>query len=183
APEAMPDDIRNQWRTSMDVRGDATFFEVAANNPDLLRWYVQKFYGEAFYSDRTPVSVKEIVRLRLSTIHGCRFCNQGNRRAALAAGLTEDQIDGLESGELSAFSPAEQAAIRLADEIALTNGAGRLTPQLYAELSAHYDDGQIFELGLIAGVLAGTAKFLFAFDLVEREETCPFPPANSARSG
>ena len=34
---------------------------------------------------------------------------------------------------------------------------------------------QIVELGMIGGILTGVAKFLFAFDLVEREDRCPFP--------
>ncbi len=37
------------------------------------------------------------------------------------------------------------------------------------------DDAQILELGMLAGLLTGMAKFLFTFDLVEREAGCPFP--------
>jgi hypothetical protein len=31
------------------------------------------------------------------------------------------------------------------------------------------------ELGMVAGLLTGMAKFMFVFNLVEREPTCPFP--------
>ena len=40
---AMPDDIATAWEASMALRGDATFFEVFANHPDLYRWYVNSF--------------------------------------------------------------------------------------------------------------------------------------------
>ena len=44
----MPEDIALAWEASMALRGDATFFEVFANHPDLYRWYVGSFYGEVF---------------------------------------------------------------------------------------------------------------------------------------
>ena len=87
----MPEDIASAWEASMALRGDATFFEVFANHPDLYRWYVGSFYGEVFRGGTVAQPYKELLRLRLSTLHGCRFCNQGNRRDALAAGLTEAQ--------------------------------------------------------------------------------------------
>jgi hypothetical protein len=31
---------------------------------------------------------------------------------------------------------------------------------------------------LVGGILAGVAKFMFAYDLVEKEDTCPFHPAS-----
>ncbi len=33
-------------------------------------------------------------------------------------------------------------------------------------------------LGLVGGILVGVAKFMFAYDLVEKEDTCPFHPAD-----
>ena len=50
-----------------------------------------------------------------------------------------------------------------------------MTPDLVRDLGEFYSPAEIIELGLIGGMLTGVAKFLFAFDLVEREETCPFP--------
>jgi AhpD family alkylhydroperoxidase len=96
APAAMPQDIRRAYEHSMELRGDATFFEVFANHPELYRWYTGSFYGEVFNGGVVPRRIKELVRLRLSTVHGCRFCNQGNRVAALDAGLSEDDIAALD---------------------------------------------------------------------------------------
>ena len=94
-PEAMPDDLRSAWSASMALRGDATFFEVFANHPDLYRWYAQGFYGEVFRKGLVEQRFKELLRLRLSTLHGCRFCNQGNREDARAAGLSVAGASGL----------------------------------------------------------------------------------------
>ncbi|RME66832.1 MAG: carboxymuconolactone decarboxylase family protein [Alphaproteobacteria bacterium] len=177
-PETMPPALRDAWQASMALRGDATLFAVFANHPALYDWYANGFYGTVFAGGRVPRRFKELLRIKLSTLHGCRFCNQGNRRDALAAGLTAAQIDALGDFEAGPFDDADKAVLRLADILALTTMTGTLTPDLYKALKAHFDDGQILELGLVGGVLAGMAKFLFAFDLVEKEETCPFTPTD-----
>ena len=38
----------------------------------------------------------------------------------------------------------------------------------------NFSDAEILELGLVGGILAGVAKFMFAYDLVEKEDACPF---------
>jgi AhpD family alkylhydroperoxidase len=176
--EDLPNDIRSAHENSMRLRGDATFFEVFGNHEDLYRWYTGSFYGEIFHGGRVARRLKELLRLRLSVTHGCRFCNQGNRADALAAGLSEADIAAVEGDEHGALGDIERAVLRLADELVLTNPGGRLTPELYAELRRHFSDAEILELGFVGGILSGAAKFLFAFDLVEREDGCPFPGAD-----
>ena len=175
----MPEDIASAWEASMALRGDATFFEVFANHPDLYRWYVNSFYGDVFRGGKVAQPYKELLRLKLSTLHGCRFCNQGNRRDALAAGLTEAQIDAFDDPESGPFSEAEKAVLALGEQLALTKPEGILNPALHHELSAYFSDAEILELGLVGGILAGVAKFMFAYDLVEKEETCPFHPSRA----
>lgn len=159
----------------MALRGEATFFEVMANAPDLLNWYINDFYGRVFYGERVAPAVFELLRLRLSAEHGCKFCNQGNREAARKAGLSDAETDALFSNDFSVLSDAQKAVVDLADALKLTNQEGALDDDLYKALSAHYSPAEIVEMGLVGGMLTGVAKFLFAFDLVEREETCPFP--------
>lgn len=174
--ESMPEDLQAAFDRSMELRGDATFFEVFANHPDLYRWYTKSFYGEVFYGGLVDTRIKELVRFRLSTIHGCRFCNQGNRVAALEAGLSEEDVDAVGNYEGSSLAPREKAALRLADQMLLTNPGGVLDDALYRELREYYSNAEILELGVVLGVLAGMAKFLFAFDLVEKEADCPIHP-------
>ncbi len=175
-PTAMPDDIRRAYDHSMALRGDATFFEVFAGHPELYRWYTGSFYGDVFRGGLVPRRIKELVRLRLSTVHGCRFCNQGNRVDALEAGLSEADIEALADYPSSSLAPPEKAALKLADQMLLTNPGGQLDEALYTELRRHFSDAEILELGVVLGVLAGMAKFLFAFDLVAREADCPIHP-------
>ena len=174
----MPEDIASAWEASMALRGNATFFEVLANHPGLYRWYVSSFYGEVLRGGAVAQSYKELLRLRLSNLHGCRFCNQGNLRDALAAGLTEEQIDAFDDHENDPFTDAEKAVLALGEQLALTQPEGTLDPALHQTLAQHFSDAEILEQGLVSGILAGVAKFMFAYDLVEKEDSCPFHPSN-----
>ena len=174
--DQLPEDIGAAHDHSMQLRGDATFFEVFGNHPDLYRWYTGSFYAEVFHGGRVARRIKELVRYRLSTLHGCRFCNQGNRADALAAGLTEADLDAIDDYENAAFSEREKAALALAERMALTDPGGELDGPLYERLHTQFDDAEILELGVVLGILSGVAKFLFAYDLVEKEDYCPFPP-------
>lgn len=171
--DQMPEAAAARWDEDMRVRGEATFIGVAANAPELLSWYYDSFYAKVFYGGRIPVRLKELLRIKLSTEHGCGFCNRGNERKALAAGIRQEQIDALQDIDSPVFSAEERAVLRLADQIKLPNMQGTLDRALYAALREHFDDAEIFELGLTAGILTGMAKFLFVYDLVSKEENCP----------
>ena len=173
ARDELPESIKDAHQKSMQLRGDATFFEVFANHPELYRWYTEGFSGRVFHGGLVDRRIKELVRLRLSNTHGCRFCNQGNRADAIEAGFATEEIDALVDFESGPFSDREKAALRLADQLVLTNPGGALTEPLYRELREHFSDAEILELGLLLGILSGVAKFLFAFDLVEKEPDCP----------
>ena len=67
-PDDMPSDLRAVHTKSMELRGDATFFEVFANHPELYRWYSERFYGEVFHGGLVDRRTKELVRLRLSVV-------------------------------------------------------------------------------------------------------------------
>lgn len=75
--------------------------------------------------------------------------------------------------EYGPFSDAEKAVLALADEMVLTNQEGRLTDAQRAALLEHFTPEEAFELGMTSAVLTGMAKFLFVFDLVTREDSCP----------
>lgn len=170
----MDADLKSAYDQSIALRGDGTFFEVMGNNMDLYHWYIDRFYKELFYAKRIDQPIKELLRFRLSTIHGCKFCNQGNREEALSQGITPEQINHIHDYENGPFEEDQKAILRLADVMALDNPNGTLTASLYAQLNKYFSPGAILELGMIMGILSGVAKFIFAYDLVEKEDYCPF---------
>lgn len=165
------------WDTSETLHGDTTFIEVLGNAPQAAHWYMDSFYRDLFYSGRVDRKILELVRLRLANIHGCAFCNRSDRIAAVAAGLSEAEVDAIGDYKNGPFDEAQKAILELADVMALTNAKGAVSRPLYDRLKEHFTDGELVEIGMIMAVLAGMAKFIFAYDLVEKEDYCPFVPA------
>jgi alkylhydroperoxidase family enzyme len=167
-----------EWQPAWDMldklTGDATFVEVFAQAPALLRFVMQEFYLKVFFGGQVEQRYKQLARLTLSLIHGCRTCNRQNIPGALEAGFTQEQIDALEAGHLEPFTPAERAVIRYARQVALTNMEGQVDAPLFQALREHFSEAQILELGVAMAVIAGMAKLSFVLDLVERESYCPF---------
>lgn len=172
--EQLPARLRAASERSIALRGDATFFEVFGNNPALFDWYLDRFYGELFAGGSVDRRSKELLRLRLSSVHGCRFCNQGNRLDATAAGFSDDQLRAIADGDEASLSGRDAAVLTLANQMLLTNQSGSISEKTHRQLAEHFDDGQILELGVVAAVLTGMAKMMFVFDLVEKEDYCPF---------
>jgi len=177
----MPPALQTMWDTGMERTGDATIIEVMANAPEILRWYSEEFYGQIFYNGndkmRLDIRTKELLRIKLSKQHGCQFCNRSNTIDALAVGITQEQIDNIREPGAAYFDEKDLAVIEVAEQMMLQNMHGELTKQLYDELRKYYDDGEIVEIGFIAAILTGMAKWVFTCDIVNREEVCPIKPA------
>jgi alkylhydroperoxidase family enzyme len=162
------------WDTLNQLTGDATFVEVFAQAPGMLEFVMQEFYAKVFFGGTLEQRYKQLARLKLSLIHGCRTCNKQNVPGAIEAGFTQAQVDALSGGDSEPFAPAERAVIEYAEQIALSNMDGRMTPALFGKLRAHFSEAQILELGTAMAVISGMAKLSFVLDLVERESYCPF---------
>ncbi|MDE2348900.1 MAG: hypothetical protein KGL92_10395, partial [Gammaproteobacteria bacterium] len=78
APEWQP-----AWDTLHKLTGDATFVEVFAQAPDMLGFVMQQFYMNIFFGGKVAQRYKQLARLQLSLIHGCRTCNKQNVPGAL----------------------------------------------------------------------------------------------------
>lgn len=162
------------WDHLKNLTDEPTFVEVFANAPDMLDFIMNKFYAQIFFAGKVEQKYKQLVRLRLSTIHGCRTCNKQNVPGSLEAGVTQAQVDAITDVENGPFDDAEKAVIRFAEQMALTNHEGKLDEILYGNLRSHFSDEQIIELGTVMAVIGGFAKLAFVMDLVEREDYCPF---------
>jgi AhpD family alkylhydroperoxidase len=178
--EALPPHMQLAHDGATRVLGDSTFVDVFGNAPHVFDWYMQDFYEKMFYKGRIDRRILELVRLRLANIHGCAFCNKFDRKEALEAGVPQAQIDGLPDYETGPFTEREKAALALADVMVLTNPKGHITKDIHARARKHFTDGEMVELGVVMAVLCGMAKMIFAYDLVEKEDYCPFIPAQEA---
>ena len=173
-PDEMPAELKRVWQTLSDLTGEPTFVEVFAQAPELLDFVMRRFYGEIFFGGRVDERYKQLVRLRLSQIHGCRTCNKQNVPGALDAGFSEAQIATMDKPTSDLFNDAEIALLEFAEQMALTHHDGRMDENLHVRLSAHFTDAEICELGTVMAVIGGMAKLSFVLNLVEREDYCPF---------
>jgi alkylhydroperoxidase family enzyme len=135
-----------------------------------------------FFGGRVDQRYKQLARLKLSVLHGCRTCNKQNVPGALAAGFTGVQIDALVGGDHAPFTEAERAVIDYASQVALTNMDGEMTPELFRRLRAHFSEADILELGTTMAVISGMAKLSFVLNVVEKEAYCPFAPAGASQA-
>jgi alkylhydroperoxidase family enzyme len=178
----LPPQFHQAWDTLNALTGEPSFVEVFAQTPELLDFVMNQFYARIFFGGRVAQRYKQLVRLKLSLIHGCRTCNKQNVPGALEAGLTRAQVDAMDDFESGPFRDDEKAVLRYAEQMALTNTDGALTPALYRDLRAHFSDAEILELGACMAVIGGFAKLSFVLNLVEKESYCPFAPATGAVS-
>ena len=92
----------------------------------------------------------------------------------MVAGRTEEQFDAFDDPENGLFPDADVAVLAVRKQLSLTQPEGTLNPVLHQKLAERFSDAEIPELGLVGVILAGVAKFMLAYDLVEKEDTCPF---------
>ncbi len=178
--DELPEKFHLAWDTLNKLTGEPAFVEVFASNPEMLEFVMNQFYMGVFFGGKVDQRYKQLVRLKLSLLHGCRTCNKQNVPGALAAGITQAQVDAMDDFESGPFTDAEKAVIAYADEVALTNTEGRMTPELFKRLRAHFSEADILELGVTMAIISGMAKLSFVLDVVEKEAYCPFAPSAAA---
>jgi alkylhydroperoxidase family enzyme len=127
--------------------------------------------------DRGPLSLREreIVIDRTCARTGCEY-EWGVHVAtfAQAARLTEEQIRATVCGAADAtcWSAAEQALIAAADAL---HARATLSDAEFADLSAHYDEAQIFEIMLLCGFYRTVSYLANGLALPLEEKAARFP--------
>ncbi|MEL7296243.1 MAG: hypothetical protein AAGJ86_01210 [Pseudomonadota bacterium] len=168
----IPSQLQAGYARALQQAGEAMTVAVLAHSDTTSRFFFDRFYNEFFNGGAVDIRYKQMLRLVLSGLHGCRSCNLNNRASAIQAGLTSAKLDALQSQNYEALTEPDRLVCELAETLALTNPVGRLSQTHYESLRSHFSDADIVELGVTAAVLCGMAKFLFAFDLVQREDSC-----------
>ncbi len=178
-PLADPEELSGFLRTLHDESGPNTpllpnIARVFAPASELLEsfiaWYFPWHMNQPGAETRLPVRVKELVRLRLATFSGCKACKTARMAEDL---IPEEQAVGLDD-DLTAFSPAEQAALRFAEKFALDHFS--IDDDDFAILREHFDDAQILELVVLTGVIyLGFGRALSVLQL--ENVSCPLPPS------
>ncbi len=179
--EGLPEGFKPAWDMLNKLTGEPAFMEVFAQAPELVNLVMNEFYMKVFFGGKVEQRYKQLVRLRLSIVHGCRTCNKQNVPGALEAGISQSQVDAMIAGNYAdgPFTEAELAVLDYADQMVLTNMNGDMSPDLFRRLRNNFSEAEILELGVVAAIIGGMAKLSFILNLVEKEDYCPFVPEAS----
>ena len=90
-------------------------------------------------------------------------------------GLTDEMVDAVPNfRESPLFTPAEKAAMTLADAMAGAHTKIAFEP-IFAELRKHYTEEQIVELGWRASVFIGYGRLVYALGVDAIGQSCRLP--------
>lgn len=172
----------------MRQRGNVpNMFRTVAHRPEILATMIA--HMEAVLNTGTlPTSLKELVIVRTSQMNRCEYCLASHSMLAKKLGWSEEQINGLAQFETrDDFSPAEKAALRLAER--LTRNERPLTVDELTDLRQFYEEGEIVELMAASGLFNYFNRFnnLLAMDPtrpepIKAEPARPAAPAQTAES-
>ncbi len=115
-----------------------------AHRPDLLRAFAG-FVGPVLGPGEVDPALKQLVAFVASRAAGCRYCQAHTAHSAHRAGTSEEKIQAAFEYDTSPlFSEAERAALRLANDAALTPSAA--SDAHFEELRKHFTTPQMVEI-------------------------------------
>ncbi|MGB6132342.1 MAG: carboxymuconolactone decarboxylase family protein [Acidobacteriaceae bacterium] len=135
----------------MRTRGNVpNMFRTMALRPEIFETMIAHFEA-VLHSGTVPLRLKELLIVRTSQLNRCDYCLASHSRIALTLGWTREQLDGLSDfSRRDDFTPAEKAALRLAEQMTLDST--RVSDEDFESLRAHFVDGEIVELMAAIGL-------------------------------
>ncbi len=76
---------------------------------------------------------------------------------AKRTGVTQEQLEALIDFESGPFDESEKAALRYGLQV--TRDANAVSDELFADLSRHFDEGEIVEITCVVGIFAYFNRF------------------------
>lgn len=138
-------------------------YRVIGHSPPLLRAWLDFAWPLRLHA-KTSRRVRELLILRGAQVSGARYEWVHHAAMALAAGVSQAQIDALDVWEASTlFSAEEKAVLRLADEV--TRGPAASSDCIVALGQCGYDAAGIVELTLTASFYVCVSRFLQSMEV------------------
>jgi len=133
-------------------------YRALANHPKLLEAW-SEFARVLRHESRTPRRLRELMILRGAQLMGSEYEWANHLAMAHRAGVREAQIAALASWRASPEFDAQEKAV-----LALTEAVteGRLTDEVYQEVSRHFGAADFVELSLTAAFYAMVGRVLDA---------------------
>ncbi len=153
---AMFDEVTARWPRVPNL------YRVLGNAPEMLRAWLDLAWPLRLEAT-TPRRLRELIILRGAQISRSGYEWAHHVPMALAAGISQAEIDGLEDWpSLASFTAAEKAVLRLTEEV--TEGPHASADSI-AALKKHFSDAEVVELVLTASFYVCVARFLASMDV------------------
>lgn len=152
----LADPAENEVLAGLEARAKQPnpFFRAMANRPEVLKNFVP-FYTAVTGPGSVERRVKVLVYLACSYANECAFCIASNLPSARKAGITEEEIQAVQTEQDHGFSEPERAAIRFARELTQTADAEESRDALLE----HFTSEQVVEITLVACMSNFTNRF------------------------
>jgi uncharacterized peroxidase-related enzyme len=138
-------------------------FRVMAHRPEIFAT-MQAHFGAVLNTGTVPTKLKELIIVRTSQVNETPYCLASHTILARNLGWTQDQLTRLAEWPTRAdFTPAEKAALRLAETV--TRDARAVSDEQFAELRSFYDEGEIVELLCAIGLFNYFNRFNNALNM------------------
>ena len=136
-------------------------YRALANHPRLLEAW-SEFARVLRHESRTPRKLRELMILRGAQLMRSEYEWANHLAMARQAGVREAQIAALAGWRASPeFDAREKAALALADAVT----EGRLSDEVYAQVSEQFGAAEFVELSLTAGFYAMVGRVLDALSV------------------
>jgi len=171
-----PADVQAAFDVVMRGAPPLTLFRCVAHNPRVLQ---RMMAGGLLDRGSIPVRLRELMILRTTALCGAEY-EWGVHVAVYGerAGWTAAQLQALRhpAADASEWTPEEEAALALADALHRHHD---VDDALWQQLTSHFDDAQIVELIMLAGLYHAVSYLVNALR-VPREAFAPRFPAAGA---
>lgn len=157
---------QNEFLASLEAKSKKPnrFFRTMAHRPEVLKNFVP-LYGAVMGPGSVDRRVKELVYLACSYANECPYCTWAHVAGGKKAGITEDELQALQTEQDHVFSGPERAAIGYARELT-QNAAADDSRDALVE---HFNDEQVVEITLVAAMANFTNRFNNGLGVVPEE--------------
>jgi uncharacterized peroxidase-related enzyme len=143
-------------------------FRVMAHRPEIFAT-MQAHFAAVLSTGTVSTRLKELIIVRTSQVNRTPYCLASHTILARGLGWTDDQLAHLaEWPGRDDFTPAEKAALRLAETV--TRDAHAVSDDQFADLRGFYSEGEIVELLCAIGLFNYFNRFN---DALRMEPTRP----------
>jgi len=150
------DPAENEFLAGLETKAKRPnrFFRVMANRPEVLKAFVP-LYGAVMGPGAVDRRVKLLIYLVCSYANECAFCISANTPGARKAGLSEEEIQAIQTEQDHVFGENERAVIQYARD--LTQNAS--ADEARGALLEHFTSEQVVEMTLVVAMANFTNRF------------------------